>query len=66
MMECLNLFERFLHDNGHGLPHLVEAGLVHVQFESIHLFLDGNGRLGRLLITLLLRARGALRSRSFT
>jgi Fic family protein len=42
------------------LPILVEAGLVHVQFESIHPFLDGNGRLGRLLITLLLCAKGAL------
>ncbi len=61
MRECLDRFERFLHENGHGLPLLVEAGLVHVQFESIHPFLDGNGRLGRLLITLLLCAKGALK-----
>lgn len=61
MMEALNRFERFLHDKKHGLPLLVEAALVHVQFESIHPFLDGNGRLGRLLITLLLCARGALK-----
>lgn len=61
MMQCLDSMERFLHDDKHGLPLLVEAGLVHVQFESIHPFLDGNGRLGRLLITLLLCAKGALK-----
>jgi Fic family protein len=61
MMECLDCFERFLHDEKHRLPLLVEAGLVHVQFESIHPFLDGNGRLGRLLITLLLCAKRALK-----
>ena len=61
MMEALDRFERFLHDDKYGLPLLVEAGLVHVQFESIHPFLDGNGRLGRLLITLLLCAKGALK-----
>src|SRR5438132_9726699 len=61
MMKCLDSFERFLHDEKHQLPLLVEAGLVHVQFESIHPFLDGNGRLGRLLITLLLCAKGALK-----
>ena len=60
-MQCLDSMERFLHDDKHGLPLLVEAGLVHVQFESIHPFLDGNGRLGRLLITLLLCAKGALK-----
>jgi cell filamentation protein, protein adenylyltransferase len=60
LMECLGRFEQFLHDEKHKLPVLVEAGLVHVQFESIHPFLDGNGRVGRLLITLLLCAKGAL------
>jgi cell filamentation protein, protein adenylyltransferase len=60
MMECLNEFENFLHDDKHKLPVLVEAGLAHVQFESIHPFLDGNGRVGRMLITLLLCAKGAL------
>lgn len=60
LMECLGDFENFLHDDKHKLPVLVEAGLVHVQFESIHPFLDGNGRVGRLLITLLLCAKGAL------
>src|SRR6266849_10071393 len=61
MMECLNLFEHFIHDEKHKLPVLVEAGLIHVQFETIHPFLDGNGRLGRLLITLLICAKGTLR-----
>jgi Fic family protein len=61
MMECLNRFESFLHDEKLRLPLLVEAGLVHAQFESIHPFLDGNGRLGRLLITLLLCAKRALK-----
>jgi Fic family protein len=59
LMECLDGFECFLHER-HRLPILVEAGLVHVQFESIHPFPDGNGRVGRLLITLLLCSKGAL------
>jgi Fic family protein len=61
LMECLDGLERFLHDEKQKLPILIEAGLVHVQFETIHPFLDGNGRLGRLLITLLLCSKGALR-----
>jgi Fic family protein len=61
MMECLDHFEHFIHDEKHRLPVLVEAGLIHVQFETIHPFFDGNGRLGRLLITLLLCAKGVLR-----
>lgn len=51
--EMLSAFERYLH-TGNGLPPLVRAGLLHVQFETIHPYLDGNGRIGRLLITLLL------------
>lgn len=50
--ECLSDFEHFFHDNR--FPTLIKAGIAHLQFESIHPFLDGNGRLGRLLITLLL------------
>jgi len=61
MLECLDRFEHFLHDEKPKLPVLVEAGLIHMQFETIHPFLDGNGRLGRLLITLLLCAKGVLR-----
>jgi Fic family protein len=52
LMDCLDAFEKYLYDNR--LPLLVKLGLIHVQFETIHPFLDGNGRLGRLLLTLLL------------
>jgi Fic family protein len=53
--------ERFLHADDDGLPMLARAGIAHVQFETIHPFLDGNGRVGRLLITLLLCSAGVLR-----
>jgi Fic family protein len=59
--ECLNAFEKFLHVDDPQLPPLIKAGLAHVQFETIHPFLDGNGRLGRLLITLMLCDAGVLR-----
>jgi Fic family protein len=60
LMECLGALEKFLHDDPVRTPILVKAALAHVQFETIHPFLDGNGRLGRLLITLLLCSEGAL------
>lgn len=53
MVAALDNLEKFLHDS-QGLPPLVQCGLAHAQFETIHPFLDGNGRVGRLLITLLL------------
>jgi Fic family protein len=61
LMECLDPFERFLHDEAGPTPVLLKASLAHVQFETIHPFLDGNGRLGRLLITLILINEGVLR-----
>ena len=54
--------ESFLHAKEDGLPTLVRAGLAHVQFETIHPFLDGNGRMGRMLITLLFCHTGILRT----
>jgi Fic family protein len=53
MHQALDNFEKFLHD-AETLPRIVHCGLAHAQFETIHPFLDGNGRVGRLLITLLL------------
>ncbi|MDX1979486.1 MAG: Fic family protein [Bryobacteraceae bacterium] len=61
VMEYMGQFELFLHDARPDLPLLVKAGLAHVQFETIHPFLDGNGRIGRLLITFLLCAHEVLR-----
>ncbi|MDR1282829.1 MAG: Fic family protein [Opitutaceae bacterium] len=60
MMDCLGALEQFLHDQPVRTPALVKAALAHVQFETIHPFLDGNGRIGRLLITLILCAEGTL------
>ncbi len=59
MSECLDQLEKFLHA-GSQLPPLVELALIHYQFETIHPFLDGNGRIGRLLITLFLCQRRIL------
>ncbi len=60
VMPCLGAWEQFLHDES--LPPLVHAAIAHAHFEAIHPFLDGNGRVGRLLITLLLVTRGILPS----
>ena len=59
--ECLKHLERFLHDQPTVTSPLVKAALAHVQFETIHPFLDGNGRVGRLLIALQLASDGLLR-----
>ncbi|HVR95212.1 MAG TPA: Fic family protein [Thermoanaerobaculia bacterium] len=59
MPDLLSDWERFLHER-HQLPDLVQCALMHEQFEAIHPFLDGNGRVGRLLITLFLTERGRL------
>jgi Fic family protein len=61
VMECLGALEKFLHNDPVKTPLLIKAALAHVQFETIHPFLDGNGRIGRLLISFLLCAEGALR-----
>lgn len=60
MKEALGSFEGFLHEDG-PFPTVIEVGLAHAQFETIHPFLDGNGRVGRLLNTFLLVHRGILR-----
>jgi Fic family protein len=59
MQECLGQLEKFLHSDSR-LPPLVQAAMVHYQFETIHPFLDGNGRIGRLLVTLLLCQKNVL------
>lgn len=59
--DCMAALERFLHDQSLPFSTLIKAALAHVQFETIHPFLDGNGRVGRLLIALLLHHEGVLR-----
>jgi Fic family protein len=61
VLDCMGQLETFIHQKGASLPLLIRAGLVHAQFESIHPFLDGNGRVGRLLITFMLCAEEVLR-----
>lgn len=60
VLPCMGDLELFLHAEEPKLPVLVKAGLAHAQFETIHPFLDGNGRLGRLLITFLLCTSGVM------
>ncbi len=57
---CMDALERSLNDQPERMPALLKAALTHVQFETMHPFLDGNGRLGRLLITLLMCHEGVL------
>ncbi len=61
METALGELERFIHEDTPSLPPLIKAGLIHLQFETIHPFLDGNGRLGRLLVTLFLCMTGVMR-----
>ncbi len=61
VQDCMAALERFLHARDDSLPILIRAALAHVQFETIHPFQDGNGRVGRLLITLLLCEAGMLK-----
>jgi len=60
VLACMGQLESFLHNQPERMPPLVKAALTHVQFETIHPFLNGNGRLGRLLITLVLCVEGVL------
>lgn len=60
LSQCMGDLEKFLNDQPDRTPVLIKAALAHVQFETIHPFLDGNGRLGRLMITLLLCNEGVL------
>jgi Fic family protein len=60
VVPAMGALERFIHDEPQATPVLIKAALAHAQFETIHPFLDGNGRVGRLLITLLLCSEGVL------
>src|SRR5262249_26161394 len=59
ILECLAQWERFVNTRGQ-IPELIQCAIMHEHFEAIHPFLDGNGRIGRLLITLFLIERGRL------
>lgn len=60
VIDCMGALEKFLHDDPVTTPPLIKAALAHVQFETIHPFLDGNGRVGRLLIPMILRQERVL------
>jgi Fic family protein len=60
VIACMGDLEKFIHGQPVAVPVLIRAALAHVQFETIHPFLDGNGRVGRLLITFLLQSEGIL------
>jgi len=60
LMPALDNLEKYLHDEFEASPTLIKAGLAHAQFETIHPFLDGNGRVGRMLISLILVVEGVL------
>ena len=59
--ELMGDIEQFVHNNPHYFPELLKIALIHYQFETVHPFLDGNGRVGRLMITLYLVSRGILK-----
>ena len=61
VLKAMSDLEKFIHNDSDNLPTLAKAGLIHAQFETIHPFLDGNGRMGRLLITFYLLTKGVLK-----